>query len=156
MTRYALIQSGVIAAVVEQGSAPTIGGEWVEVTGAFGPGDTYVAGVFGKAPDARPRHITRRAFWNRFPDANETALRAVILGASPVVLAGALARLQARVDSSPYVDLDLPETQGGIAWLASADVPETVTLDGQVLPLRLTAQQAAAILDAPVPDSERP
>lgn len=99
--------------------------------------------------------ITKRAFWNRIPQANEVAMRGVLLSGTPALLAAGLERLRARVDASPYVDLALPETAQGIQWLASSGVPETVTLDGVTLPMRLTQQQAADILGAAVDQSER-
>lgn len=98
--------------------------------------------------------ITKRAFWNRFPDANETAMRAVIAQGSPALLAGHLLRLQVRVESSPFVDLELAETIAGIGLLASDAVPETVTIDGVTLPFRLTAEQADTILRSPPREDE--
>jgi hypothetical protein len=101
------------------------------------------------------RRVTKRSFWNRFPEANETVMRGVMLGGSPVLLAATLSRLQVRVEASPWVDLDLPETRGGVQSLASASVPITVTLDGVTLPMRLTPAQVAAVLDAPIQHNER-
>lgn len=91
--------------------------------------------------------ITKRSFWNRLPPNNEVALRAIINSGSPALLAASLQRLQARVDASPFVDLKLAETIGGVQWLASTEVPATVSVDGVTLPLRLTAEQADAILN---------
>lgn len=98
------------------------------------------------------RHITKRAFWARFPAAKETVMRAVRLGApaGALMLVGLLDRLNSRVESSPYVNLDDPETIGGLQWLASPACPDAVTLDGQSLPLRLTAAERDAVLAAPV------
>lgn len=107
-------------------------------------------------PLASPGHrITKRGFWDRFPIAKEVAMRAVILAGSPAVLAASLQRLQVRVDASPYVDLSLQETQDGVSWLASAGVPEIVTIDGSPMPLRLTSEEAASILSADISDKER-
>lgn len=50
MKRWALISAGVILNVVEQPEAPAISGYWVEVVGAFGPGDLYDGTTFSKAP----------------------------------------------------------------------------------------------------------
>lgn len=50
MKRWALISAGEIVNVVEQASSPTIGGVWVEVVGAFGPGDLFDGSTFSKAP----------------------------------------------------------------------------------------------------------
>lgn len=93
--------------------------------------------------------LTKRSFWNRFPIPNERAMRAIIASGSPALLAGTFAQLQARVDASPWVDVALKQTQDAINELASLAVPLNVTIDGVTLPLRLTPEQAAAILAAP-------
>lgn len=100
--------------------------------------------------------ITKRSFWNRLPVYNELAMRAVIRGgvAGSEVLGASLARLAARIESSPYVDLQLGETVDGLWWLASTQVPATVLVDGQAMPLRLTVEQAEAVLTTPPTDSE--
>lgn len=102
------------------------------------------------------RHITKRAFWGRFPAAKETVMRAVRLGApaGALMLVGALDRLNSRVESSPFVNLDDPETVGGLAWLSSAQCPATVTLDGQAYPLRLTDAERDAVLLGPIQPGE--
>lgn len=103
-----------------------------------------------RADDSGPkiRRITRRAFWNRFPPAKEAALRAVRLGApaGALMLVGMLDRLNSRVDASPYVNLDDEQAIEGVRWLASDQAPETVPLDGQQYALRLTHEEADAIL----------
>jgi hypothetical protein len=91
--------------------------------------------------------VTKRSFWNRFPMNNEIAMRAVMNGNSPALLAAGLQRLRARVDGSPHVDLKLQETREGVLWLGSTSVPTTATIDGVALPLRLTAPQVTAVLD---------
>jgi hypothetical protein len=91
--------------------------------------------------------VTKRSFWNRFPPVKETVMRAIMAQGSPALLVGGLQRLQVRVDSSPFVDLALMETRDGVSWLASAMVPLTIVIDGQTLPLRLTADEVAVILD---------
>lgn len=96
--------------------------------------------------------VTKRSFWNRFPIPNERAMRAIMAQGSPALLAGTFAQLQSRVDASPYVDVALKQTIDGVGELASVNVPETVTIDGMTLPLRLTAAQAAAILALPQGD----
>jgi hypothetical protein len=107
--------------------------------------------------ETRPNHITKRAFWSRFPAAKETVMRAVRLGApgGALMLVGTLDRLNSRVESSPYVNLDDAETIGGLTWLASPLCPETVTLDGQPYPLRLTAAEKSAVLSLTITETER-
>lgn len=100
------------------------------------------------------RKITKRSFWNRFPQYNEIAMRAVMLSGTPVLFAASLERLKARVDSSPFVDLNLQETIDGVLWLTTVNVPEYVDLSGTLLPVRLTQEQANAILNDPISDEE--
>lgn len=108
----------------------------------------------GPQPYTGSWHITKRSFWNRLPAPNEIALRAVINSNSPALLAASLERLKARVDGSPFVDLRLLELVGGVQYLMSDQIPVTVTIDGVPLPLRLTAEEGAAILDTPPTDEE--
>lgn len=117
-----------------------------------GGASVYLPGVENRQAEDPARRITKRAFWSRFPATKETVMRAVRLGApaGALMLVGALDRLNSRVESSPYVDLDDPETTGGLQWLASVQCPETVALDGQALPLRLTAAERDAVLLAPI------
>jgi hypothetical protein len=107
--------------------------------------------------ETRPNHITKRAFWSRFPAAKETVMRAVRLGAPTgyLMLVGSLDRLNSRVESSPYVNLDDAETIGGLTWLASNQCPETIQLDGQSYPLRLTTSEKNAVLSTIIVDGER-
>jgi len=109
-------------------------------------------------PEPAPpkRYLTKRAFWNRFPDSKEAVMRAIRImpPAGTVMLAGVLDRLNSRVDSSPYVNLDDAQTVGGIDWLASNLCPATVTLDGVSYDMRLTAQERDAVLLAPIQEHE--
>jgi hypothetical protein len=54
------------------------------------------------------------------------------------------------VSDSTHVQIDLPQTVQGVLGLSTEAYPETVTIDGTPLPLRLTPEQAAAILASPV------
>lgn len=131
---------------------------------AGGMGWQWTGYVWMQMPTAQPvfdvppvaRHITKRAFWNRLPPAKEVAMRAVMRSGDTahIILAASLDRLAGRVDASPFVDLDDDETIGGMALLASAAVPDSVTIAGQTLPLRLTAAERDAVLTAPVQPRE--
>lgn len=114
---------------------------------AYTPG-TYRAVVVEPTVQQASRRLTRRAFWNRFPPAKEAVLRAVRLGApaGALMLVGMLDRLNSRVDASPYVNLDDDQAIDGVRWLASDQAPDFVTLDGQRYALRLTHEEADAIL----------
>lgn len=77
MSRWALIQGGMVATVVEQDTMPTIPGQWVDCTGlAVGPGNTY-NGVAFAAP-LNGRSLTPRAFWRRFTVAEREALQGIL------------------------------------------------------------------------------
>ena len=72
--RYALIQSGRVATVVEQDSAPQIAGRWVECTGQrVGPGFLWDGAAFSGPPGPVWRDITAAAFWGRFAPADLVA-----------------------------------------------------------------------------------
>lgn len=124
------------------------------------PGEPRARWVQGswvtQAYTAPPRHITKRSFWNRFPPAHEAAMRLVMARGLPVLLCAGLLRLTARVEASPHVDLDLLDTQQGVGWVASLGVPEAVEIDGETLPIRLSAEAAAHILNSPITPAERP
>lgn len=61
MNRWALMQGAVCANVVEQDSAPQIGGEWVECTGlAVGPGSRLVGGEWLPEPPAMSSSVSMR------------------------------------------------------------------------------------------------
>ena len=148
MARYALIQGGIVANVVEQASAPTIPGQWVEVTGGFGPGDLYSGGVFSKAPGpAVLRRITRLAFFRRFTLDEDAAIELAALdspGGNPAARR-ALARSRVatrRVTLSPFVDLD--------------DAEVRATVQGYEAAVLLAAGRALVILEGEVLASERP
>jgi len=117
---------------------------------------TYAPGYYRavEVPDtpAGVRHITKRAFWGRFPVEKEIVMRAVRIGspAGALMLVGMLDMLNSRVDSSPYVNLDEPATIAGIGWLASAQCPANVTIDGVSMPMRLTEAEHDAILLADI------
>lgn len=136
--RWALIQNGVVANVVEQDSAPTIEGTWVQTVLA-GPGWTY-DGDFHPPVDSRPRHVTRLAFLNRFTDAEAIAIDLASIGAT--VQAASMRRYMQKVNNSAYIDLDRADTRSGVQALEAGGV--------------LAAGRAATILDAEVQESERP
>lgn len=61
MKRWALMQGATCANLVEQESAPQIGGSWVDVTGlAVGPGSRLVGGEWLAALPATSQTITSR------------------------------------------------------------------------------------------------
>lgn len=109
-------------------------------------------------PEPAPpkRFITKRAFWNRFPSLKESVMRAVRMStpAGAAMLAGVLDRLNSRVDASPYVNLDDPQTIEGIQWLASVQCPASVTLDGTTYDMRLTEAERDAVLLAEIQEHE--
>lgn len=139
--RYALISNTIITTVVEQDSLPNTPGQWVQVEGAFGPGDLYSNGVFSNAPPiAAVRHITQLAFLTRFTDAEAVAIDLASIGAT--VEAASMRRYLAKVNAAKYIDLDRPDTRVGVQAL------ETATI--------LAVGRAAIILDSAILESERP
>ena len=132
MNRYALIQGGIVANVVEQDSGPTIGGQWVNVTGQMiGPGQMYDGATFSNAPVPIPkRRISAYAFKIRMTSAERIAIRAAAVSST------AIADLIDLVDSSPSVDLNLPMVRLGILSLENAGL--------------LAAGRAVQILDTPI------
>lgn len=146
MKRYALIQGGIVDNVVEQAESTTIGGEWVAVTGAFGPGDLYSGGVFSKAPAAPvSRRITRSAFFRRFTLDEDAAIELAALDTPAGTPAARRALAKSRVSGrrltlSTFVNLDDPEVR------ATVQGYETASLLG--------AGRAAAILNAPITADE--
>lgn len=103
-------------------------------------------------PPANTR-LTKRSFWNRFPQANLIAMQAVLRSGTPALLAGQLGAMQLLVSDSPFVDVALAQTIDSLTGpqgLSSEAFPATVVIDGQTLPLRISSAQAAAILAPPV------
>jgi hypothetical protein len=61
MKRWALMSGAVCANVVEQDDAPSIGGEWLDVTGlSVGPGSRRVNGAWLPPAPAIPQSVTMR------------------------------------------------------------------------------------------------
>lgn len=101
--------------------------------------------------------LTKRSFWNRFPQANLVAMQAILRSGAPALLAGQLGAMQLLVSDSPFVDVKLQQTIDSISGangLTSASFPATVTIDGQTLPLRFTTEQGNAILALPNDEEE--
>lgn len=114
-------------------------------------------------PVVLPRRITKRAFQERFPMTPNGVSRKYDLmalfmsddgyAASLGVTGAPLYELRAmivtglnRLNASQYVDLDLPDASNFTMLLLATVIPE---------PFRLTTQERAAILDAPVQEGER-
>lgn len=110
----------------------------------------YAATILGYCTEAAASKLTKRAFWSRFPEPNHTAMQAILRSGSPALLAGVLGRLETLVNESPWVDISFAQTVEGVNALGTEALPATVTIDSTVLPLRLTAEQVAALLAPPV------
>ena len=118
MTRWALIQNGVVANVVEAGAKPP--GSWVEVTGAFGPGDFYDGQTFTHHPGGVPQSVTMRQA--------RLALHA----------AGLLGNVQAAIDAMS----EPAKTQAQITWDHSTEVQRRNGLVSQLAPALGLSEQA--------------
>lgn len=171
--KYALIQNGSVVNVIlaDDSFIAGIANQYdhieaidTEIEQSLGVGvgwgwdGGFVAPAQPPAPEPAPakRFITKRAFWNRFPDGKEAVMRAIRImpPAGAVMLAGVLDRLSSRVDSSPYVNLDDAQTIGGIQWLASVQCPASVTLDGTTYDMRFTEAERDAVLLAEIQEHE--
>ena len=136
MNRYALIDGGKVANVVEQGSAPTIPGQWVACPASTGPGDLYDGTAFTRPAAVVVRHVTVYAFKARMTAAERVAIRTAA-ASSPSVF-----DFMDMADSARYIDLSRAETRAGVLALESGGL--------------LATGRALQILDAPVLDVERP
>lgn len=111
------------------------------------PRSRWVAGAWATLPYRVERFVTRRAFRARFSQAERVRIDLASIdnpGASAEAraLASEIRASQRDVSDSPYVDLDLIRTRGGVLALESAGL-----LDA--------AGRALAILDGPIQPDER-
>lgn len=104
------------------------------------PGVTEFGNPGTSAPTELGRRITRLAFLNRFTDPEAIAIDLASIGAT--VEAATLRRYMQKVNAATFIDLDRPDTRGGVQALEAAGV--------------LAAGRALQILDAPIQDAERP
>lgn len=98
-------------------------------------------------PIPEPRRITRLAFRNRFTLQEKVALEIAQLDNPAASMqdraqAAALRASQADLASATFVDLNNPDTRGGVEMLEAAGL--------------LAVGRATEILDTPFTDSERP
>lgn len=98
-------------------------------------------------PIPEVRRITRLAFRNRFTLQEKVALEIAQLDnpSAPMAeraQAAALRASQADLSSATFIDLDNPDTRGGVQMLETAGL--------------LAVGRATEILDAPITDTERP
>lgn len=116
MSRYALIVAGHVGNVVEQDAAPTIGGQWVDVTGQHvGPGDTYAGGVFTaqQVPNTWPAFD----FYRKFTAAERIAVRT--LAKTDPIAEDFLRTLEAAIASTSLVHADNADVVAGLAYLSA-------------------------------------
>jgi len=133
MERYAQIEGGIVANVIESETDPDgINGQWV-ACGNAGPGWLYANGEFTPPPPPapEPRHITVGAFFDRFGSEKWP----ILADTNPIVQA-----LVKDCSVRAWINLDDPQLDGGLAMLVDAG----------------HAIDPAAIISAPVQPSERP
>ena len=138
--RWALIEAGVVATVVEQDQEPSIGGTWVDITDlTVGPGYTYDGESFAPPPPPPPetRIITKVSMLTRRLTQAEFVGILVAAKTDPAIEAWKYV-----FDAASQVDLDSQNTRDGMALLVSKKL--------------LTQARATAILEAPVQPEERP
>jgi hypothetical protein len=135
--RWALIEGGVVATVVEQDDEPSIGGTWVDIAGqAVGPGYSYDGETF-TPPHAPPRVITKVAMLTG--RLTQPEFVGILAAAKTDV---AIEAWKYVFDSAGTIDLDSQNTRSGLALLVTKGL--------------LTQARADAILGAPVQPNERP
>ena len=111
------------------------------------PRSRWVAGAWATLPFRVERFVTRRAFRARFSQAERVRIDLASIDdpagtAEARALASEIRASQRDVSDSPYVDLDLTRTRGGVIALESAGL-----LDA--------AGRALVILDGPIAADER-
>lgn len=138
MRRWALLNGDTVANVVEQDSEPTVGGNWVEVTGQHvGPGMVRDGDGWKTPEQAGPRIITKVSMLTR---RLTTAEFVGILTAAKTDVA--IEAWKYVFDAASQIDLDAQNTRDGMALLVSKKL--------------LTQARADAILTDPVQPEERP
>lgn len=136
MKRWALIEAGRVANVVEQENCPQIPGEWVEA-GLSGPGWGYSEGVFlSPSPAPARRLISKGALFDRFG------------AVKPAILASSDPSVQAVIKDASvrdYIDLDNPELSFGLDVILQAGfaIDKQAILGGVILPIELPEAKAA-------------
>ncbi|MGH8073654.1 MAG: hypothetical protein ACREO4_06225 [Lysobacter sp.] len=98
-------------------------------------------------PDPETRHVTRLAFRNRFTQVELVTLEIAALDDPAASMdqrqqAAAIRVMMRQVDNANYVDLDRPDTRGGVEQLEAGGL--------------LALGRALEILDAPVQPDELP
>lgn len=132
MTRYALIQGGRVADVIDQAEAPTRAGQWV-ACGIAGPGWLFNGSTFSAPVEATAWLIDVGPFFDRFGSAKIN------------VLASASATVQALVRDlqiRKWVDLQRADVAAGIDALIEIGVAG------------VDAALKAAVLTTPVTPAE--
>jgi hypothetical protein len=149
MKRWALIDGGTVANVVEQDDAPQIGGDWRDITGLHvGPGFTLDGETYSPPAAIAPlRRVTRLAFRNRFTRDEKLAIEVASLDDLSTSMgqrqqAAALRVYLSDLAAATFIDLDRPDARSGVLQL------ETLGLLG--------AGRALQILDADIQANEIP
>lgn len=111
MKRWALIQAGVVANVVEQPIAPQIGGTWVDCTGlSVGPGWRWDGAAFAHPAGARVVEVSMRQA--------QLALLA----------AGKLAAVEAAIEAMPEPERSAARIEFNRAGTVARDHPSTAMI----------------------------
>jgi hypothetical protein len=134
--RYALIQGGTVANVVEQDFPPVIEGQWLPC-GNAGPGWLYDGSTFSPPPPPLPNIITKVAMLTRRLTTAEFVGILTAAKTDPAIEAWKYV-----FDAAAQVDLDAQNTKDGMALLVAKNL--------------LTQARADAILTDPVQPEERP
>ncbi len=103
---------------------------------------TFIAPEPVPQPEPAPelRHITQLAFLSRFTDPEAITIDLASIGATPQ--AAGMRRYLSKVNAATFIDLDRPDTRGGVQALEVAGI--------------LAEGRALEILDTPIDAQERP
>lgn len=145
MKRWAQVQGGIVATVVEQDGFPSTKGPWIDCTDMHvGPGFGYDGSAF-TAPVAKAHgKITAEAFWDRFTNAEMVSYDVAMQHDHAATNAAQRAAARLRIFQR---DTDT----AGFRRLSATKVRTFVTsLEGSVL----AAGRAAVILDTPITADE--
>ncbi len=130
MNRYALIQGGIVANVVEQDDTPQIAGEWV-ACGDAGPGWAFDGAVFAPPsipePVAENRNISVGAFFDRFGAQKYPILMSLNPGVQALIK-------DCTVRTS--INLDSPQLPYGLAMIVAAGftIDSAAIINDPILP----------------------
>lgn len=147
MTDILIISNGIVVNCIAADSAARAAEFYplhqcivrTEALAHVSPGDHYDGEAFTRPAVAEDRRVTKLAFLSRFTDSEAVAIDLASHGAT--VQAAAMRRYLSKVNSAIWIDMQRPDTRGGVIALEAAGL--------------LAAGRALEILDGPIAPHER-